>query len=35
MVINYLHIEGISTVPSEADPPLPVDPNAELTLPSS
>jgi hypothetical protein len=33
MVINNLDVVGISRLPSEADPPLFMDPDAELSLP--
>ena len=31
MVVNYLNVEGIAIFPCEANPPLIVDPDAELT----
>jgi hypothetical protein len=32
MIIGYLHIMGVSIMPSKTDPPLIIDPDAPLAL---
>jgi hypothetical protein len=33
MIVDDLNVMRVATLPAEADPPLPIDPNAILSLP--